>query len=140
MIRKIINSDYEVISQYYKEFDNNDVDLFNLGPFEHVYIYTDNNSIKGFINYSIIYERAELNYIYVPKEYRCNQIATNMMLFFLEDAKKNGCKNITLEVAEKNLSGISLYKKFGFQKVSIRNNYYKSGNAILMMKELSNNE
>lgn len=140
MIRKIINSDYEIISQYYKEFDNNDVDLFNLGPFEHVYIYDDNNNIKGFINYSIIYERAELNYIYVPKEYRGNQIATYMMLFFIEDAKKNGCRNITLEVAENNLSGISLYKKFGFQKVSIRNNYYKSGNAILMMKELSNNE
>ncbi|MCM1053844.1 MAG: GNAT family N-acetyltransferase [Ruminococcus sp.] len=140
MIRKIVNSDYEVISQYYKEFDNNNTDLFNLGPFEHVYIYDDNNNIEGFINYSIIYDRAELNYIYVSKECRGRHIANNMMIFLINDVKKNGCSNITLEVDENNLVGISLYEKFGFKKVSIRNNYYKNSNAILMMKELNDNE
>lgn len=140
MIRKIINSDYEIISQYYKEFDNNNIDLFNLGPFEHVYVYVENNIIAGFINYSIIYERAELNYIYVSQKYRGKHIATAMMIFFINDVKTNGCSNITLEVNESNLSGIFLYEKFGFKKVSIRTNYYKNSNAILMMKELSDNE
>ncbi len=140
MIRKAINSDYEIINRYYQEFDYNNTDLFNIGTFEHVYIYDENNNIEGFINYSIIYDRAELNYIYVPYEHRGKHIATNMMIFFIEHAKKYGCKNITLEVAENNLCGIALYTKFGFKKVSIRNNYYKNSNAILMMKELINNE
>lgn len=140
MIRKIINSDYQVISEYYTEFNVNNVDLFDLGPFANIYVYEKDNQVVGFINYSIIYDRAELSYIYVDEKFRKNNIASELMEFMIVDVIDNGCKNITLEVALNNEKGIKLYKKFGFIEQAIRKNYYDNCDGILMMKELNINE
>ena len=40
-----------------------------------------------------------------------------------------------LEVNEKNARALKLYKKIGFEKISIRKNYYgKDENAVIMVK------
>ena len=67
MIREINVNDFSVITEYYREFDDNEVDLFNLDTFTKIYVYELDNKVVGFINYSIIYDRAELNYIYIDK-------------------------------------------------------------------------
>ena len=47
-------------------------------------------------------------------------------------------KHITLEVASQNTIAIHLYEKMGFQKISIRKNYYRNGDdAIIMAFSLS---
>lgn len=140
MIRKAITGDYQILSDYYSEFENNGTDIFELGPFEYLYVYEEHKKVVAFINYSIIYDRAELNYIYVCADFRCRHIASSLMTFFINDAIKKKCKNITLEVSENNLGGIHLYQKFGFVKIAIREKYYKDGNGILMLKELINND
>jgi len=140
MIRKAINSDFEIITKYYREFDENSVELFETDPFSHLYVYELDNTIAGFVNYSIIYDRAEINYIYVNENYRGKHIASELMEFLLVDVIDNGCLNVTLEVSEKNKAGIELYKKFGFEQKAIRKNYYKDSDGILMMKELVKSE
>ncbi len=140
MIRKIVASDYDKLVKYYQEFDVNNVDIFNLGPFTNIFVYEIDNNVVGFINYSIMYDRAELNYIFVEKEYRKKNIANELMEFFLQDVIDNKCKNITLEVSEKNNAGIELYKKFGFNVVAKRKKYYKDADGVLMMKELIKDE
>lgn len=43
-------------------------------------------------------------------------------------------EDIFLEVYEKNLFAIKLYEKIGFEKISVRKNYYgQNKNAIIMM-------
>lgn len=140
MIRKANNNDYQILSEYYSEFENNGTDIFELGPFEHLYVYEENKKVIAFINYSIMYDRAELNYIYVNADFRCMHIASELMAFFINDTIRKKCKNITLEVSENNISGICLYQKFGFTKIAMRKNYYKDGNGILMLKELISND
>lgn len=140
MIRKAVNSDYATITEYYREFDDNNVELFETNPFSHLYVCEYEKNIAGFINYSIIYDRAEINYIYVNEKYRGKHIASELMEFLIVDAIDNGCLNITLEVSEKNEAGINLYKKFGFVEKATRKNYYKDSDGILMMKELIKNE
>ena len=140
MIREIKEEDYSIITNYYREFDLNNVDLFHKESFIKIYIYEDNKKICFFINYSIIYDRAEINYIYVDEIYRNNHVASKLLEFMIDDCIHNNCNNITLEVAEKNIKGINLYIKFGFEKKAIRKNYYKDCDGILMMKELINNE
>jgi len=57
------------------------------------------------------------------------------MLEFLIDKAKENCILITLEVNEKNLSAITLYKKYGFQIVGIRKKYYNNiSDAYIMTK------
>lgn len=140
MIRKAINSDFEVISTYYREFQQNEVDLFDLGPFAHLYVYEKNRKIVGFICYSIIYDRAEIDYIYVDKDYRKEHIASEFMELVITDSIDSGCTNISLEVAANNEAGISLYKKYGFEQKAIREHYYKDCDGLLMIRELIANE
>ena len=140
MIRQAIESDYVTITEYYREFDQNSVDLFENIPFSHLYVYEDDRKVIGFINYSIIYDRAEINYIYVNKDYRNDHVASELMEFMIVDCIDNGCKNITLEVAETNIAGIKLYEKFDFEKKAVRKNYYKNCDGLLMMKELVKDE
>ena len=139
MIRKAVTDDYKTLVKYYNEFDVNNVDIFEKGPFTNLFVYELDRNVVGFINYSIMYDRAEINYIYVNKNYRKKNIASELMEFMIVDAVDNGCENITLEVSEKNTNGIKLYEKFGFEKKAVRKNYYKDSDALLMMKELIKN-
>ncbi len=41
-----------------------------------------------------------------------------------------------LEVNEKNTPAILLYKKYGFEQISVRKNYYNDDDAIIMNKIL----
>ena len=140
MIRKAIHSDFPKLCKYYKEFDQSGVDIFNRGPFSNLLIYEEENEIVGFINYSIMYDRAEIDYIYVDPSYRKRKIAYELMEFCIEDATTSGCQNITLEVNEHNVPGIRLYEKFGFQKAAVRPKYYHGEDGILMIRELNKSE
>ena len=54
----------------------------------------------------------------------------------LEKEKTDFSKNkFLLEVNEKNVKALKLYKKIGFEEISIRKNYYgKDENAVIMIK------
>lgn len=47
-------------------------------------------------------------------------------------AVKNRCGNITLEVAEDNLSAIGLYEKCGYTALGKRKNFYGNVSAVIM--------
>lgn len=140
MIRKVIQSDFQTLSKYYKEFDDSNVDLFKQGPFSSIMVYEIENKIVGFINYNIIYNRAEIDYIYVDKDYRRKNIASELLQFCIDDVITSGCINISLEVNEHNAMGIGLYQKFGFDKVAKRARYYHGEDALLMVKTLDKSE
>ena len=99
------------------------------------YVYILNNEILGFIIYEYIYDRIELDYIYVDKEKRGIGIANILMNQMIDFAKENNIKNITLEVNKNNFSAISLYKKYGFIDGAIRKSYYNGEDALLMIRE-----
>ena len=63
-----------------------------------------------------------------------------MLEFFIVDCVDNNCKNITLEVSDKNIGAINLYKKFCFEVKAVRKNYYKDSDGLLMMRELIESE
>ena len=131
MIRKLEPKDIEVVNKYLKEF-NYKIDE-TLNEFVNVLLY-DDNGIKGVLVYSKIYDRLEIDYIIVDKQYRRLGIASKL-LKYMEDENK-GALNITLEVRESNDLAISFYKKNGFVIEAVRKNYYKEENGLLMMKKL----
>lgn len=105
-------------------------------PFTEYYVYTENDQILGFINYDILYERAELLYIAVLEEAQNRKIGSKLLEFMIENCKKKNIQNITLEVNVENKRAIFLYEKYGFTKVAVRKNYYQGIDGILMEKEL----
>ena len=90
------------------EFDNN--------PFAKVLALKEENVIIGYIYYSDIYDRLEINQFEINKEYR-NQGKGKYLIQYLIDKEK---KDITLEVKQDNSSAIKVYKAKGFIQKAVR--------------------
>ena len=105
-------------------------------PYVKIYTYSVDKKIIAFIQYEDIFDRFELDNIYVLEKYRNKKIATLLMDTMISEGQKQKIRNITLEVREDNIKAINLYKKYGFIEKAIRNNYYGNCNGILMEKEI----
>lgn len=94
------------------------------------------NEIIGFAGIKIIFDEADLMNIVVKKSARNQHIGSLLLDNLLKYAKKNNILSIMLEVNEKNTPAILLYKKYGFEQISVRKNYYNDDDAIIMNKIL----
>ena len=74
--------------------------------------------------------------IVVKKSYRNNGIGSLLLENLILISNKKNLNFINLEVDCKNTIAINLYKKFGFEEISLRKNYYKNNDAIIMKKKL----
>ena len=100
-----------------------------VNPYGHFIVYKKDNNILGYLYYSIIYDRIEINQIEVLEEERRKGIASKLMEYLIKDNL-----SITLEVKETNYAAIKLYKKYGFLEVAKRRGYYNGVDGILMEK------
>lgn len=98
--------------------------------------YLTNGEPVAFINYYIMYERAEIININVLEEYQNQKIASKLLEYMVDECISHNVKSITLEVKETNIKAIHLYEKFDFSKVAVRRKYYQGIDGILMEKEL----
>ena len=130
MIQEI--RDINIINEKLSNFNTS---VKEIGVYTKYYGYVDNDSIVGFLSFDFIYDRAEINYIFVEEKYRKKGIATKLLNHML-DICNNECKNITLEVKESNKSAIKFYLKNGFIEVARREKYYQDEDGILMIKEM----
>ena len=106
----------------------NDLDS---NPFGHYLLLNEDNEIMGYIYYSDIYDRAEINQIEINFIHRnCGKGSK-----LLEKMISVVDKNITLEVKIDNIPAIKLYQKYGFEQVAIRKGYYNGVDGILMERK-----
>lgn len=120
MIKEVTDIDYLNTLSDYK---------ITLNEFNHILVYEKDKKIVAFLDYSKMYERMEINYIFVKEAYRKNGIASQLIKYMIDN---NEFDNITLEVNVNNISAINLYKKYGFEIVSIREKYYNGVDGYLM--------
>ena len=130
MITNYIDEYYDYLKNNIKEFNIEYLKKEN--PFLKNYVFLNNNEPIGLISYSLIYDRIELEYIWVSFEHRKKGIASKLMDKMLEE----NSNNITLEVRTTNEKAINLYKKYNFKIVSTRKNYYGNEDAYLMIREM----
>ena len=119
---------YKQKNELKNEFLNN--------PYTKIYAFFDNSHIIGIIHINDIYDRYEINNIYVLPEHRKNKIASKLIDKIIKEAEENKKINITLEVRKDNIPAINLYKKYRFVEKAVRKGYYKGIDGILMEKEM----
>lgn len=120
---KELNNSFFSIKWIEEEISNN--------PYAKFLLLKEHEEIIGYLYYSDIYERAEINQFEINNIHR-NCGKGNLLL---KEFLKRVQKDVTLEVKEDNLVAIRLYEKNGFIKKAIRKNYYKDKDGILMERK-----
>lgn len=110
---------------FLKEFEKN---------FSRTFVFVDDDTIYGFINFWELDDIIEINSIVVSHRRLRSSIGSMLIDFAIDCAKKGGCKRIILDVNEKNIPAISLYKKKGFRVYNTRKKYYDLKYDSLLME------
>lgn len=84
----------------------------------------------------VVADEAELFQIGTRSDLRGRGIAKRLLERFHEESRKRGAAACFLEVRTKNAAAIALYEKAGYERVSVRKDYYPDDDAIVMRKEL----
>ncbi len=100
---------------------------------------TSDGTVCGFLTASTVLDEVNIEDVAVREGYRQRGAAKGLLAELLRRTEKNFAR-INLEVRESNFPAINLYKKFGFEPVGLRKDFYRDPreNAVLMTKYLSN--
>lgn len=107
-------------------------------PFSHHAVLEMDGQIAGYCGLWCLFDRAEIANIAVAKAFQRRHLALRLMDWMEKKAIAEDCETISLEVRLSNAPAIALYKKCGFEIVSIRKDYYQDNHedAWLMMKAI----
>ena len=112
------------------------VELEGANPYARRIEFYEGDVVVGFADYSLIYDRIELDNIFVDSSRRGEGIGKKLMSYLVAVAIDSHVINITLEVRVSNEIARKLYKSFGFREVALRKFYYGDEDGILMEKQV----
>ena len=140
-IKKMNLEDFEKIKEnLQKDFDDfwkPSILKSELESKDSIYIVAKKDEeIIGFAGIKIFPDDIEIMNIVTKKIERKKGIGKLLLDKIIEISRKIEKEYISLEVNEKNIIEISLYEKFGFEKIGFRKKYYNGiDNAIIMRKK-----
>ena len=104
--------------------------------YNHLLIEEKDGRVVGYIIYADIQGDAELLRIAVDKRYRRTGIGNKLVKDMISELVEAGTDRISLEVRAHNLPAIALYKKYGFEEIFVRENYYHNpdDDALILIK------
>ena len=112
------------------------IELDNPNPYARRLNYYKDDEIIGYLDYSLIYDRIEIDNFFVEEQQRRQGIGKKLLSYLVVIGINNHVVNITLEVRKNKEIARNLYKKFGFREVALRRFYYGDEDGILMEKQV----
>lgn len=107
-------------------------------PLCSVCTFFDSGQIAGYALARLVADEAELFRIAVLPKKRRSGAGFIMLNDLHEKLKERGAAVCFLEVRSKNAPAKALYKKAGYEQISIRRGYYGDDDAIVMKKSFNN--
>ena len=93
--------------------------------------------VIGYCGYWWTFGEAQITNVAVAPEFRQKGIASSLMDEMINHCREMDVFSITLEVRVSNNAAISMYEKYGFERVGLRPKYYNNKeDALLMTKEI----
>lgn len=90
--------------------------------------------IIGFALGRVIADEAELYRIGVLPEFRREHIGQALLGCLHDKMKERGAACCFLEVRSRNAPAIALYKRSGYERISVRRGYYGDDDAVIFRK------
>lgn len=110
--------------------------LDDANPYARRLEYCDGDVVLGYLDFSLIYDRIEIDQFFVEEAYRRRGIGRKLLSYLVVVGINHHVVNMTLEVREGNVIARELYQQFGFREVALRRFYYGDENGILMEKQV----
>ena len=101
-----------------------------------IIVYKEQGEVLGFLSYNDLKESIDILDVVVDEKFRRKHIASTLLDYIITGAIV-GCE-IFIEVDKNNISAISLYEKFGFEIIDIREKYYQDSDAYVMKRVIKN--
>lgn len=100
---------------------------------DRAYLVVDNSQgIAGYGGMMFVEEDAHITTMAVSPRARRGRLGTRLMLRLVDEARQRGARNLTLEVRASNAAAQRLYDRFGFDRVGVRKDYYRTEDAVIM--------
>lgn len=99
------------------------------------YILLFKERVVGFLEFEIALDVGEIFMIVVDSQLQGRGLGRLLMDFALGVMKERKVKEVYLDVSVKNQRAIDFYSRYGFETVSIRKEYYHSGDDAFLMKK-----
>ena len=84
----------------------------------------------------VVADEAELFQIGTLPEYRSRGLAKSLLEQLHSKMRERGAAVCFLEVRSRNTAAISLYEKSGYERISVRRDYYPDDDAVVMKRVL----
>lgn len=104
-----------------------------------VLAHTDpDGSIVGVANFGCVEDMADLHRVVVHRDARGRGVAAQLIRAGIEWAEALGATRMLLEVRTDNDPAVELYSRLGFDRISLRRDYYGPGlDAVVMLRPLA---
>ena len=111
-------------------------DEYHDNPFSNFIFALYGDEVVGYIDYLLTFNSATIMQICVDQKYRRKHIASLLLEEMENTFPKEGENRVdfvTLEVRKSNIAAQELYKKFNYELVTTKRNYYEDGEDALYM-------
>lgn len=105
-------------------------------PFAKMTVLTLNDELIGYLGLWTLFEEAQVTTIAIKKSHQRQGYGEQLIRAAIHQAKEAHCEQISLEVRVSNIAAQNLYRKYGFEIINTRPQYYEDNHedAYLMMK------
>ncbi len=145
-IRKATLNDLDAIyeieqSSFINPWKKSDIEYeLSTNPVNVFLVSINEDGVVGYLDFLITFNSASIVQIATKSDVRNRHIATSLlkeMFKMLPSEGDDKVEFVTLEVRQSNAIAIDLYKKFGFEIITIKKNYYVNGeDALYMVKRM----
>lgn len=86
----------------------------------------EHGQLLGYISASLFAPEAEIYRVATMPTHRRCKIGSHLLRAFIDEAEKEGCESLFLEVRASNTAAKELYFSHGFVEIGQRKNYYNN--------------
>lgn len=114
------------VGQYWSE-------LAHVPQSRHYIVAEEGERILGYAGIHVVAPEADVQTIAVGADQQRRGLGRALLRALIAEARQRGCTQIFLEVLVDNDPAITLYTREGFERISVRRDYYGPGKDALMM-------
>ena len=93
----------------------------------------ENNMVLGYYGLFALAPDSDVQTIAVSPHAQGRGLGSTMLNSLIEQALAQGCSKVMPEVRSDNTAALALYKRFGFESLNVRRDYYAPGVDALVM-------